>query len=229
MVSVPFHQTVRASTPVFTVAIYRFCFSSVYDTATYISLVPVILGVMLASYGELDATVVGFFLTLLGTILAAVKTVATNRLQTAGLHLGALELLYRMSPVACLQSLIMAYLCGELGQFQQLVAQPSRVGVQDAIALGFNGIIAFALNVISFDANRCTGALTMTIAANVKQVLTVILAVMIWHIKVGSTNACGIALTLIGGAWYGRVEVVGKSKKPGSASTKPEEGQKETV
>ncbi|KAL9023698.1 MAG: hypothetical protein Q9180_008137, partial [Flavoplaca navasiana] len=149
MVTVPFHQTVRALTPVFTVAIYRIVFHGIYGTDTYISLVPVIMGVMLASYGDLNATILGFVMTMLGTILAAVKTVTTNRLQTAGLHLGALELLYRMSPIACIQSLAVAYICGELDSFDV-----STLSSQSVLILLVNGMIAFGLNVASFEANK---------------------------------------------------------------------------
>lgn len=217
MVTVPFHQTVRALTPVFTVAIYRLVFQGVYGTDTYMSLVPVIVGVMLASYGDLNATVLGFVMTMLGCFLAAVKTVTTNRLQTAGLRLGALELLYRMSPIACIQSLAVAYFCGELDGFDV-----STLKHQSLLILLGNGAIAFGLNVASFEANKRSGALTMTIAANIKQVLTVVLSIALWHIPVGVMNACGIALTILGGAWYGRVELVGKTKK--KEETRLEEG-----
>ncbi|KAL8962271.1 MAG: hypothetical protein Q9183_005180 [Haloplaca sp. 2 TL-2023] len=205
IVSVPFHQTVRAITPVFTVAIYRLVYGGTYGRATYWSLLPVILGVMLTSYGDMSASTVGFLLTILGAFLAALKTVATNRLQTAGLHLSAVELLHRMSPIACFQSLFVAYLVGEFSRFQ-----PGSMSVTAVLALLGNGAIAFGLNVASFEANGRAGALTMTIAANVKQVLTVALSVVIWDLALGATNALGIALTLVGGALYGRSELVGK-------------------
>lgn len=217
MVTIPFHQTVRAMTPVFTVAIYRVIYHSIYSSATYISLMPVIIGVMLASYGDLTATTLGFFMTLLGTLLAALKTVTTNRLQTAGLHFGALELLHRMSPIACVQSLFVAYLTGEFDRFE-----PRLLGNKGALILIANGIIAFGLNVASFEANKRSGALTMTIAANVKQVLTVVLSVLIWHDPIGAMNACGIAMALVGGLWYGRVELRGKAGK--TMESRMEEG-----
>lgn len=46
----------------------------------------------------------------------------------------------------------------------------------------------------------------MTVAANVKQVLTIVLAVMIFHLSINLTNLFGITLTLIGGALYAKVE-----------------------
>ncbi|KAL8950740.1 MAG: hypothetical protein Q9222_003237 [Ikaeria aurantiellina] len=208
LVTVPFHQTVRALTPVFTVAIYRIVFASIYGVATYLSLIPVIIGVMLACYGEFSASMLGFFMTILGTVLAAIKTVTTNRLQTSGLHLGALELLYRMSPIACVQSLTMAYICGEFDRFD-----PHSIDNTGLAVLSVNAAIAFGLNVASFEANKRSGALTMTIAANVKQVLTIVLSILFWHVPIGLVNACGIALTLLGGACYGRVELAVKTSK----------------
>ena len=210
MVSVPFHQTVRALTPVFTITIYRVVFLSVYRTLTYVTVVPIILGVMLTSYGDFTHTTTGFLLTLLGTILAAIKTVTTNRLQTAGLHLNALELLYRMSIFAFGQSLVMAYLTNEVHDFGKFSLTPGTMTAVSIVILLVNGSIAFGLNVISFEANKKAGALTMTIAANVKQVLTVVLAVIIWHIRLSTLNAAGIILALVGGAWYAYVELMGK-------------------
>ena len=84
------------------------------------------------------------------------------------------------------------------------------MSITAVLALLGNGAIAFGLNVASFEANGRAGALTMTIAANVKQVLTVALSVVIWDLALGATNASGIALTLVGGALYGRSELVGK-------------------
>ena len=171
------------------------------------SLVPVIFGVALATYGDYYFTPGGFFWTILGAFLASVKTVATNRLQTAGLHLNALELLYRMSPLAFLQALIMAQVNGERRAFMEYFLEAKDFGYKAVLILALNGAIAFGLNVISFMANKKVGALTMTVAGNIKQVMTVILAFMFWRLHVEWMNAIGIALTLAGGAVYGYVSL----------------------
>lgn len=192
MVTIPFHQVLRATTPVFTIAIYRFYYSRTYSSDTYVSLVPVILGVGLATYGDYYATMLGFFLTLLGAILAALKTVVTNRMQTAGLHLTANELLYRLSPLAFMQSIAMAYLNGEFSGIDKFLYEQGNLSMKVFLIFLINAAMAFGLNVTSFTANKKTGALTMTVAANVKQILTVLLAVMFWHLKVSFINACGM-------------------------------------
>jgi hypothetical protein len=50
MVSVPFHQIMRATCPLFTILIYRLVFSRRYAMITYLSIVPVMLGVGLATF-----------------------------------------------------------------------------------------------------------------------------------------------------------------------------------
>ena len=92
------------------------------------------------------------------------------------------------------------------------------------IWLASNGILAFFLNVVSFNANRRVGPLAMTVAgkssslslhvtrfsyfvpANVKQVLTVLFAVILFDLTITPANGLGILLTLAGGALYATVE-----------------------
>jgi drug/metabolite transporter (DMT)-like permease len=187
-------------TPFFTVIIYRVFFNKSYSSATYTSLLPVVGGVGLATFGDYYFTPLGFTLTLLGAFLAALKTVVTNRIQTGGLKLSPLELLYRMSPLAFVQTLLYAWFTGEFSGAMKYVTE--EMTSRECGVLVLNGAIAFALNVISFTANKKTGALTMTVAANVKQILTIVLSILFWGLKVSVVNALGICLTLAGGAWY---------------------------
>lgn len=50
-------------------------------------------------------------------------------------------------------------------------------------------------------------------AANVKQVLTIVCAVLMFNLTITPTNALGIVLTLVGGAWYAWVEFMEKQAK----------------
>lgn len=218
----------RAISPVFTIGIYRIVFSATYTTQTYISLIPVMAGVGLATYGDYNATTFGFLMTVLGAILAAVKTVTTNRMQTSGLHLSALELLYRMSPYAFMQSLILAYYHGEFDPFS-LHSHLTWPGPGLIAMLVVNSALAFTLNYTSFSANKKVGALTMAVVANVKQILTVVLSILLWNLKVDYLNVCGILGTLAGGAWYSAVELVGKEAEDEAAASAVEEGKGEKI
>lgn len=122
----------------------------------------VVAGVAFATFGDYNYTAMGFFLTVLGTVLAALKTVVTNRVQVGRLKLHPLDLLLRMSPLAFVQTLIYSYMTGEMAEVQEFYRTSFTWGL--FFALLMNGVIAFFLNVVSFTANKKTSALTMTVA-----------------------------------------------------------------
>ena len=84
------------------------------------------------------------------------------------LNLHPLDLLTRLSPLACIQCIIYAYLSGELGRIRSVFvgesAPSSASGWWYPLLLLGNGLIAFGLNVVSFTANGKVGALNMTVA-----------------------------------------------------------------
>ena len=96
---------------------------------------------------------------------------------TGPLALPAMEILLRMSPYAAMQSLLCAFAAGE---FSGLFDLQSKGGLAPLtlIALLGNGMLAFALNVASFQTNKVAGALTISVCGNLKQCLTVLLGII---------------------------------------------------
>lgn len=174
----------------------------------------VILGVALATAGDYYFTVLGFLLTVLGTILAAIKTVLTNTMQkslSSTVH--PLDLLLRMSPLAFVQSILYSTLLGEAKELVTFVRHlPAHERSKLVYKLAVNGAIAFALNYVSFTANRKTSPLTMTVAANLKQCLSIILGIWVFRLHIGCLNGLGIVIALLGGAWYAKVELAGQKR-----------------
>ncbi|GLB39894.1 putative triose-phosphate Transporter family protein [Lyophyllum shimeji] len=264
LVTVPFHQVVRASTPLFTILLSALILGTRSRRAKVLALVPVVAGVGLATYGDYYFTPWGFFLTLLGTVLASLKTIYTNFLQTpphvtSRPHphshiangspfyaadkttvpntvspptppssrtrlppLSPLHLLSLLSPLAFIQTTLIAHFSGELERawaslgLQHLPTSglmrrqpPSGPALSNVrlVLLLMNGLMAFGLNVVSFTANRKVGALSMTVAGNVKQVLTILSAVVLFDLTITPMNAVGITLTLVGGVVYTAVEL----------------------
>lgn len=165
-----------------------------------------------------------------------------------------LDLLLRMSPLALLQCVVYAYLSGEMGHVAAgtMLVRNGTVAFSTkrlGLALFGNGWIAFGLNVVSFTANKKTGPLAMTvageclrmsvflqrslgsstlsIAANIKQVLTILLAVMIFNLQISLTNVIGICLTLAGGMWYAAIEYKDKQRKTRNLSFADVVGERE--
>ncbi|OJT02123.1 Solute carrier family 35 member E1 [Trametes pubescens] len=236
-----FHQVVRAATPIFTTLLSTLILGTRLSAERLIALAPVMFGVVLATYGDYSFTYMGLLLTLLGAILAALKTIYTNVLQSRTtstattrlasrtspssymialvipppLNLHPLDLLARMSPLALVQCVGYAYLSGEFARMRDPAPSAGAPALAwwHLLLLLINGCIAFGLNVVSFTANGKVGALNMTVAANVKQVLTIVLAVAVFNLTISRVNAIGIMITLLGGAWYAGVEYRAKAQK----------------
>ncbi|KAL1585141.1 hypothetical protein WHR41_06536 [Cladosporium halotolerans] len=213
MVSVPFHQIMRSTCPVVTILLYRTIYSRSYNTGTYVSIVPLVLGAGLATAGDYQASGLGFLLTLLGVFLACIKTIATNRLMTGPLDLSAMELLLRMSPLAAIQCMAYAALTGELSALRRFTQLDGGFTWSLSIALLLNACVAFALNVISFQTNKLVGALAVTVCGNVKQALTILLGIVVFSVPIGVTNATGMFVTMMGAAWFSKVELDNKASR----------------
>lgn len=213
MVSVPFHQVMRSTCPVVTILIYRSVFARTYNNATYFSMIPLVLGAGLATAGDYQASLLGVLLTFLGILLACIKTIATNRLMTGPLSLSAMELLLRLSPLAAIQCMGYAYLTGELHTLRRFKQLEGGFSEPFTLALLLNACMAFALNIVSFQTNKMVGALAVTVCGNVKQALTILVGIVLFSVPVGLVNAVGMGVTVVGAAWFSKVELDGKKAR----------------
>ncbi|KAG8799926.1 UAA transporter [Serendipita sp. 398] len=246
LVTVPFHQVVRAASPLFTIVLAYLITRTPISFMKVLSLLPVVAGVGFTTYGDYYFTPWGLILTLLGTLLASLKTVVANLLQAGpplpvsrgshsltkirstendaipaskkqgggggnGLRLHPLDLLGRMSPLAFIQCVVYGWASGELDGVTKYGAL--KMDKRRMCAIWVNGMIAFGLNVVSFTANKKSGPLSISVAANVKQVLTVLLAVSIFDLVITPMNMFGVGLTLAGGGWYAVVEYRDKQRR----------------
>lgn len=134
---------------------------------------------------------------------------------TGSLALPSIELLLRMSPLAALQSLIYATLSGELGAFASTMydREPGSTMTTVVFLLG-NGLLAFLLNVSSFQTNKVAGALAISVCGNLKQVLTVVLGIFTFgDFAVDAWNGSGMFLAMFGCVLYSKAELDSKRRK----------------
>jgi hypothetical protein len=216
LVSLPIHSTIRATAPALTIVtnIYLELRTwSSYDRQTYLSLIPIISGVILAANGgRYEASLFGLVLTFAGAVTAVLKTIATNFLQTH-LDMRPIELVRHTAPLAVVQSLGMAYYCDEITNVAYLPRLRSLAAGDSwswttlnslVVLMVINACLAAALNLSSFDANRRCGPVSMGVAANVKQVVILVLPYVTrtrrtkhrWQVLIGGM------MTVVGGVWY---------------------------
>lgn len=188
-------------------------------------MIPLISGVSLATFGDYYFTPAGFALTFTGVVLAAIKSISSNRMMTGTLHLSALEILYRMSPLAAVQSLVCAGVIGEVGDARREFFASGRLlitgkGNGFVMMLVLNALMAFMLNGISFYTNKIAGALTISVCANLKQILTILLGIVLFHVHVTPVHGLGMVVALVGAAWYSKAELDAKRERERSLDLK---------
>lgn len=167
-VSVNFNQVMRALVPAIVMAISMVWSGKTYTTRLKMAVVPIVIGVAMTFYGDLEYTMLGATYTFACVFLAALKAVVGGEILTGELKLHPMDLISKMCPLALLQIGFLAVVTGEMSDmmdhWDELISGPA-----PRVVL-LSGVLAFTLNVSSFIANKVTSPLTLCIAANVKQV-----------------------------------------------------------
>jgi solute carrier family 35 protein E1 len=219
-------HTIKGLSPLFTVVAYRVIYDIRYPIATYLSLVPLILGVMLACSADFEGNILGILYAFLAAIIFVTQNIFSKRLfneaaiaEAAGQprtnKLDKLNLLCYCSGLAFLiTSPIWFWSEGItlLSDFLHdgsldLNSHPEAFDHgRLAIEFIFNGTFHFGQNIIAFVLLSMVSPVTYSVASLIKRVFVVVIAIIWFQNPTTKLQGLGIALTFFGLYLYDRTK-----------------------
>lgn len=156
----------------------------------------IVLGVIIASFGEIQFVFVGFVYQILGIIFEALRLTMVEKLLSGEYKMDPLTSVYYYAPVCAIMNFLVA-----------LYWEIPKVSYADFANVGMgvfllNGMVAFTLNLSVVFLIGKTSAVVMTLCGVLKDVLLVVSSMMIWGTPVTPLQFFGYSIALCGLVYY---------------------------
>lgn len=208
-------HTIKALSPLFTVLSYTYLFHVTYSSQTYLSLLPLTAGVMMACSGfAFNADdVVGFGAALASTLVFVAQNIYSKKLLRKGDRerqstgdaqpMDKINILFYTSACSLVLLLPVAlYYDGaallSAPSWQSSAAYPVDRGMKVLWLLLCNGLVHFAQNILAFNVLAMVSPVTYSIASLLKRVFVIVLAILWFRQSVSLLQWGGILLTFYG-------------------------------
>ncbi|KAF2156222.1 TPT-domain-containing protein [Myriangium duriaei CBS 260.36] len=233
-------HTIKGLSPLFTVFAYRAFYNVHYSFATYASLVPLTLGVIMACSASFRAELVGLLYAFGSAVLFVTQNIVSKSLFTEAARAEAdglparfrkpdkLNLLCYSSGLAFLFTLPIWLWSEGFGLFADFLGDATlelsgRPGSLDhgrlAIEFIFNGTFHFTQSLVAFVLLGLVSPVTYSVASLIKRVFVIVFAIFWFGNPMTNIQAAGIGLTIFGLYLYDRTSDADKADRRLRAKT----------
>ncbi|KAK9907658.1 hypothetical protein WJX75_007760 [Coccomyxa subellipsoidea] len=196
-IPVSFSQAMGAVTPAMTALATFLLLGTMEQPLTYATLIPVMVGIVLAAGFEPALNVIGFLACFGASGARALKAVLQGiLLADQSEKLDSMNLLRLMSPVAMVLLLPAIALLEPGAPFvalQLLTTQPGFL-----LLIVGNSSLAYIVNFTNFQITKYTSALTLQVLGCAKGVVATVVSVLLFRNQVTALGALGYFLTVVG-------------------------------
>jgi solute carrier family 35 protein E1 len=214
---VSYAHTVKASIPIFTVVFSRIITGSRYSLRTYISLIPIVAGVAIASLTEISFDAVGLGTALMATAGFSIMTIFTKKItEDVGIH--TLRLLVILGQL----SFAMFLPVWLIFDFPQILAKHSAGDIPDGIItsgssdetstvpivmlLVVDGVFHWLQNILAFTLMKLVQPLTYSVANVTKRIAVISGSLVMMKNEVTLMNVFGMFTAVAGVFMYNMVK-----------------------
>ncbi|KAL8908488.1 MAG: hypothetical protein Q9207_000794 [Kuettlingeria erythrocarpa] len=231
-------HTIKGLSPLFTVLAYRFVYHIHYATATYLSLIPLTLGVVLACSVEFSGNIFGILCAFGGAVIFVTQNIFSKKLfneaarveserhpfPLASRHqqpqkLDKLNLLCYCSGLAFLMTFPLWLWTEGLPILSSPIlltpfpSTPAHKTTNLPLEFFFNGIFHFGQNILAFILLSMVSPVTYSVASLIKRVFVIVVALVWFGQKTTGVQGAGIFLTFIGLYLYDRTSDAAKADR----------------
>lgn len=195
--------------PLFTVILSQLILKERHTKWVYLSLVPIVAGVVIASVTEISFDLIGLISALASTMGFSLQNIYSKKVlkETEMHHLRLLHLLGRLA--------LLMFLPVWLFFDFQLVIQPSLLfngSYRTLVLLLADGILSWLQNIIAFSVMSMVTPLTYSVSSAFKRIFVIGVSLFILGNPVTGMNILGMLLTCVGVLAYNRAKIFSRQK-----------------
>ncbi|RDI77685.1 hypothetical protein Vi05172_g12346 [Venturia inaequalis] len=227
-------HTIKGLSPLFTVFAYRVFLKTRHSYATYLSLIPLTAGVILACSTQFSTNFLGLFSALCSAMLFVTQNIVSKQMfndaaaaehdsgQMKASKPDKLNLLCYSSALAlCVTAPIWLWsegftIIGDL-LHDASIDLAGKPGTLDhgrlALEYVFNGTFHFAQSLVAFTLLSMVSPVTYSVASLIKRVFVILFAIVWFGNQVTGVQGMGIALTFLGLYLYDRTSDASKAER----------------
>ncbi|KAH8236197.1 solute carrier family 35 member E1 homolog [Drosophila bipectinata] len=210
-VPVSYAHTVKATMPLFTVILTRLFFGEKQPTLVYLSLLPIITGVGIATVTEISFDMMGLISALISTMGFSMQNIFSKKvLKDTNIH--HLRLLHLLGKLSLFIFLPLWLYMDSFAVFRHTAIKNLDYRV---IALLFaDGVLNWLQNIIAFSVLSLVTPLTYAVASASKRIFVIAVSLLILGNPVTWVNCLGMTLAIVGVLCYNRAKQITKGREP---------------
>lgn len=211
-VPVSYAHTVKATMPLFVVGLSRLVLRERQTMPVYLSLIPIIAGVFIATVTELSFDMTGLLAALLSTFLFSLQNIFSKKvLKEHDIH--HLRLLQVLAQLALCLFIPFWVLFDGIGFLYpgSSVGPPLTVRV---VVLGMaDGFLAFSQNLVAFTMLSIVSPVSYSVANASKRIFVIAVSIMLLRNPVSFANAAGMSIAVLGVFFYNKAKYDQRTQK----------------